>query len=399
MTATYKAIVLGSGVTALGVIRNLGRQGIKIVALTDKDNFSMHSKYISTARIVPHLRSDPEMLLIELQRIVQNNPGTRFCLLPCSDEHLVAIGQIRHKLPECIQTNQANLETLNLFLNKWKFYSLLDELKLAYPKSFFPKDPSDLDTFKHEINYPVFIKPLYSHLFRKIFVGQKGFSAYNIDQLRNYLKKCFAVNIDVMISEIVPGNSDDHYFIDGYVDKAGELKTVFTRKRLHMYPLDFGNSTSMVSIPTADIQPAIDELKILLKHLDYRGIFSLEVKHDAISGTYKMLDLNGRSWWYAIFPSMCGVNIIEMAFNDVLDIPYNKNGEFVKNRHFMYFWPEIKSLISMYKNKRLGFFEAIKAFRFSFNYPIFAIDDPKPLICRAQHWFKAKFAYRVSGHE
>ena len=96
------------------------------------------------------------------------------------------------------------------------------------------------------------------------------------------------------------------------------IKALFARRRLRIYPPDFGNSTAMVSIPLDDVQQAVDSLRTVLHAVGYRGIFSGEFKRDPRDGRFKLLEINTRPWWFIDFAVRCGVDVCRMAYDDAL---------------------------------------------------------------------------------
>jgi predicted ATP-grasp superfamily ATP-dependent carboligase len=56
----------------------------------------------------------------------------------------------------------------------------------------------------------------------------------------------------------------------------------------------------------------------LLKHLKYRGVFSVELKRDERDGVCRLIEVNARPWWYVEFAGQCGVDVISMYVADAL---------------------------------------------------------------------------------
>ena len=132
------------------------------------------------------------------------------------------------------------------------------------------------------------------------------------------MSKILAVGIEVVLQEYVPGPATRHHFIDGYVDSKGTLRTQFARRRLRMYPLDFGDSSALLSIPLAALGTLPERFPELLKAIYYRGIFSAEFKYDERDKEYKLLEINARPWWYIAYAADCGVDVATMAYRDAL---------------------------------------------------------------------------------
>jgi len=391
------AIVIGLGINGLGLIRNLGRSGVKVVALADGKNYAAKSRYCSKLIIKDGVSSDPDMLAGVLEEIRTENPDGALCVFPSSDKSLTALAEIKERVQN-LHVNIPDKKALDLFIDKWSFYSLLEELHIPYPKTDIVGKNARAENFS-DYDFPLFLKPQQSHLFREKFQGLKGFTVDNAPELDKHLDICRENNLEMMITEIVPGFSELHYFIDGYVDKHGALAALFARRRLHMYPPRWGNSTSMVSIPQEEIKPAVSNLKKLLEHTHYRGIFSLEVKYDAGKDKYKFIELNARSWWYNLFPASCSINIIELALKDLLQDKIDPFTTYKTGVKHIYWWPEVKARFENFRQKEKGLFHFLGAFKPSYNTPIFAFDDPLPFLKRLHEYICQQFRDRVPGHE
>lgn len=125
-----------------------------------------------------------------------------------------------------------------------------------------------------------------------------------------------SANMSVVLQEYIPGSATEHFFVDGYVDRTGVIKALFARRRKRIYPPDFGNSTSMVSVPLSEVEGAVDSVHRVLAAADYRGIFSVEFKRDPRDGAFKLLEINSRPWWFVDFAVRCGVDVCRMAYDD-----------------------------------------------------------------------------------
>ena len=149
-----------------------------------------------------------------------------------------------------------------------------------------------------------------------------------IEEARRRLREIIAAGMSVVLQEYIPGPCTEHYFVDGYVDRAGRIKALFARRRLRIYPPDFGNSTAMVSIPLDDVQQAVDSVCTVLHAVGYHGIFSGEFKRDPRDGRFKLLEINTRPWWFIDFAVRCGVDVCRMAYDDALGLPVAAVGDY-----------------------------------------------------------------------
>jgi predicted ATP-grasp superfamily ATP-dependent carboligase len=135
-------------------------------------------------------------------------------------------------------------------------------------------------------------------------------------EARRRLAEITAAGMTVVLQEYIPGSFTEHYFVDGYVDRGGLIKGLFARRRLRIYPPDFGNSTAMVSIGLDEVSQAVESVRRVLGAVGYQGIFSAEFKRDPRDGLFKLLEVNTRPWWFIDFAVRCGVDVCRMAYDD-----------------------------------------------------------------------------------
>jgi D-aspartate ligase len=125
----------------------------------------------------------------------------------------------------------------------------------------------------------------------------------------------------MLLQEYIPGPPTGHVFLDGYVDRAGVMRACVARRRLRMYPADFGNSTLSVTVPSDEVRDAIDCLRRLFHTLGYRGLFDAEFMYDERDQQFKLIEVNARPWWQLEILSACGADVVPMAYRDALGLP------------------------------------------------------------------------------
>jgi predicted ATP-grasp superfamily ATP-dependent carboligase len=147
--------------------------------------------------------------------------------------------------------------------------------------------------------------------------GVKALAVRDEADARARLEEVWATGIgSMLVQEYVPGPASSHYFIDGFVRADGRVAAQLARRRLRMFPRDFGNSTYHVTVPLDEVGAAPGHLERLLAETGFRGIFSAEFKRDDRDGELKILEVNVRPWWYVHFAATCGVNVCELAHRE-----------------------------------------------------------------------------------
>lgn len=239
-------------------------------------------------------------------------------LVPCADAWVRAIGGLPAEVRARYPASVASLAAVNVLVDKARFALALQQLGLPHPQTHAMGSEADLINVSHAARQHWFLKPADSQRFFARF-GIKAFLVHSREDAAARLRECAAAGLGMVLQEYIPGLPSNHYFIDGFVDRAGVTRARFARRRLRMFPVDFGNSTAMVSVPISEVEDACRTLDVLFRHLGYRGIFSAEFKRDDRDGRMKLLEVNSRVWWYVEFAARCGVNVCAQCILDALE--------------------------------------------------------------------------------
>lgn len=367
-------LILGTGLTPLGVMRCLGRKGIQARCCSEHLTSEAHSRWCrKTDRSIGAFGTASELAqLLESWRV------DRAVLIPCSDHWTLEVTRLEPSLRERFRLCLSDEATLNRFLDKRKFAALLEQVDVPRPLTRVVAGESDLATLNIESGSTWFLKPTDSQRFLGTF-GCKAFRLSSMDEARERLVQIHEAGLQVILQEYVPGSADSHYFIDGFVDRTGVVRAFFARRRMRMYPPDFGNSTYLVSIEADHVAPAIDTLKRLFETTRYRGIFSAEFKFDHRDGLFKILEVNCRPWWYVEFAGVCGVNVVEMAYRDALGLPVDTVDHYEIGVALIFPYYDYHAFRHLRRTTGLGVWPWIRSWIGS-KRAVFCWDDPMPAL-------------------
>jgi predicted ATP-grasp superfamily ATP-dependent carboligase len=316
------ALVLGGDFTALGVMRSLGRRGIRLFAHGTEQAHARWSRWFRPLPDVPAGLSAEALL----DRLAGGSHG-RLVLLPCSDPWLRAAARRVAEGPGGLLASLPPPDTVEAFVDKGRLAGLLEAHGVPHPRTVVARGPAEVESAVGSLPGSAFLKPRDSHAFQARF-GVKAFRTTQAAEAAARGREAAESGLEMLVQEYVPGPATCHYFLDGFVDRTGTVRAVFARRRLRMWPPDFGNSTSMVSVPVPEAAPAAADLERLLAGTGYRGIFSAEFKRDPRDGRFKLLEVNARPWWFVEFAERAGVNVCEMAFRDAIGLPVETVGSY-----------------------------------------------------------------------
>ena len=381
-------VILGEGLTALGVLRCFGRAGIPVYCVSDDLGILVWSRFFRRMRANPKSVSHPNQLASLLERL----PFERCVLVPCADNWASAVAALPNEFAERYPTSQASAETLRLLVDKGGFADLLVKLRVPHPKTFVINSAEQLGSLDVADFAGSFLKPRDSQAFFTFYEAKACRVKSREDAVWRF-ERIQDDGFEVLFQEYVPGPASNHYFIDGFVDSTGQVCALFARRRLRMYPTDFGNSSYMISIPIEDVSSAAENLKRLLQEISYRGIFSAEFKFDERDRQFKILEINARPWWFVEFAAQCGVDVCKLAYRDALGErvrPVRSYRTGVRSVH-PYF--DIHACLKLRSEGKLGVLSCIKSW-VGAKYPVLCFDDPLP----AYYWWLKKVWFKLIGH-
>lgn len=183
------AIVLGASTNGLGVIRSLGREGIRVIGVDSNP----HAPGLASRFCEPLLARDPSVdpqALLKSLMDLGSKLSFKGVLYPTSDAYVLFASRFREQLSRYFLFAIPSEEVLECIVNKRKLYELAESLGVSYPATHFPGTIEEVVAIKDEIEFPAFIKPYYSHLWRKAF-RNKGFIVDNPIQLVKVFTEVF----------------------------------------------------------------------------------------------------------------------------------------------------------------------------------------------------------------
>lgn len=375
--AAVPAVVLGTSITALGVLRSFGRSQIPAYAVTQRGDLPTLSRWYRPLPGGEPGAPGPEAL----RAVAAAIPGERAVLVPCTDRWVEAVSALRAELaPRCV-SSLAPAEAIAALLDKGSLASLAAETGVPHPRTAVLRRPEDLDALESWDFSRAFLKPRSSARFLERY-RVKGLRVASLEEARRRLREIAAEGIEVLLQEYVPGPADHHYFIDGFLDAGGRARALFARRRLRMFPADFGNSTLMESVPVAEVEAAWSALARLLARVSYRGIFSAEFKRDPRDGAFRLLEVNVRPWWYVEFAETSGVGVVELAYRDALGLPLRDGFRYRAGRRCVYPYFDRAAVAEARLRREAGVrapgWLGAAANWLTASQPVFAWDDPAP---------------------
>jgi predicted ATP-grasp superfamily ATP-dependent carboligase len=369
------AIVLGGGMNGLGVIRNLGRNGVNVYCIVDKNDPVISSGFCTKSHVVSHIQESASVLRAFLMKIAKNFADCPV-LFSTNDLYSLHLAYLKDELEDNYYVPLAPHKVVKTLVNKREFYQSISKYSIPHPKTYFPESQQDVKRISKEIEYPVFVKPSMSQIFSLKF-RRKGFVATSKEDLTNYYS--FVVNhkVDVIFQEIIPGLSGRNMFgVEAYFDKNHYAKGLFSYIRLRGWPPVFGSTCLRESVSMKELAKPYIMVENYLRGLGYSGLMEAEWKKDHKNGVFKLLEINARQSMQNSLPARCGVNLVLMAYLDAIGEKVRSVDNYVEGCRWIDFVGNLQSVMKSKTSMKelLTSLEKVKEWSF------FAVDDLEPWI-------------------
>jgi D-aspartate ligase len=306
------AILLGGGPIALPVARSLARKGVRVTALGTTDDPVRRSR--ACAEYVDLGSGDgvQDRWLAWLA----GHPVPGAVVLPCNDDALELSARHRARLLELgYRPAELDPEVTLAMLDKDRTYQLARACDVPTPHTVVAR-PGDDVSVADDLQLPCALKPRHSHLFIRHFgLRIKAFHAADRDELAFHLERLGALGLEMIVTEIIPGDEDAFCSFYGYLDERGESLLHLTKRKLRQYPPHFGLATYHM----VNREPEVIELGLrFCRGVGLRGIGVVEFKRDPRDGALKLIECNARFTAATELVHHAGVDLAGIAYDRAL---------------------------------------------------------------------------------
>jgi predicted ATP-grasp superfamily ATP-dependent carboligase len=294
------AVVLGGDYQGLGIARSLGRRGVPVSVVDDERSPAAVSRHVAHHVRVPDLHDD-EAVVTALERLAASRDVEGWVLYATRDENVAALARHSDRLAS-YRVSAPDWSAVRVCWDKRETYRLAARLGVDHPRTWVPRDLAELE----DPRFPLVVKPaIKEHFFYA--TGEKAWRVDGPAELADAYTRAVAITGpgEIMLQELIPGGGSEQYSWCGLVSR-GRPVAVMTVRRRRQHPSDFGRASTYVE--TVDL-PELDEpSERFLGALDYDGLVEVEYKRDPRDGSFRLLDVNARTWGYHSLGAAAGVD-------------------------------------------------------------------------------------------
>ena len=297
-------LVVGNHTQGLGIVRSLGRNGIKPHVLYDKHvSLARFSRYCSSFNLTRH-GSLGRVYRNDVRDIVQR---AMLSLVP-EKEKWVLFG-VSEDIINFFYARQDALRSKFLFpendiadiTDKYVFARRTKRAGVQSPDTYLLSEFDSRQLIKNRF----VAKGRTGNKFRNIgnIKGLTVADAADLARIRQYVKGRVGEN-EVILQQLVESDSNIHSCCGFSVD--GELLVVFIYEKVRQAPDQFGTGTFSISRNVSEIR---EKAQAIIAELNYTGIFEIEFLKDKFSRCFVAIEMNPRTWKSIDLSTACNKNL------------------------------------------------------------------------------------------
>jgi len=322
----FRCLIIGSDINAYYLARCYHEYTGRKADLLATFPFS-YTKYTNILNIkyIKDLWNE-ETFLKEIDKYYNQYKNEKILLVSSNETYGEFIAKNQKDLKDKFYFNYPSVKLQHTLVNKEDFYKTYEDSVLDLPDTYY-YDCSKDTKIKRELTYPVIVKPANVIMFKHMeFAGKKKIYRLNtleeVEHVIDLFKKGGYTDT-LIIQEYIPG--DDSYLFDAvvYVDKNHKTKLVsFAQIGLQEHNSRMIGNAAVIINGYSEHPGVEEQIKKITKFMDtigYQGFAEFDMKYDARTKKYKVMEINARQGRCSYYITPCGYNLIEVLARDLID--------------------------------------------------------------------------------
>ncbi len=373
------AVLLGANmVTAVSVIRSLGRAGVDVRLLCRPGAAPSYSKY---ARRLPAdgPGGQPDLWLRYLLG-AESDDLRGAVLLACNDDALELLLDHRDALAERYVLDVCDVAAQRAMLDKLATYRMAAEAGVPTPRFWPAQTAQQVQSQSDEYVYPLMVKPLFAHRFKKVITG-KYLMVRDFDELMAAFRRVDEKGLEVVLLEVIPGPDDLLCSYYTYIDDQGTPQFHFTKRVIRRYPEREGGGCYHIT----DWNPEVRDLGLkLFRHAGLKGVANVEFKRDPRDGQLKLIECNARFTAANGLLVASGIDLGSYVYRRLAGLPQPAlvDGAYARGLRLWYPLDDFQAFLELRDQGRLDLVSWVRGVAHYQVLPYFSWSDPMPSAVR-----------------
>lgn len=384
-------VILGGNANSLSIVRNLGRHGIDVNVSLPSASASLKSRFCKRRFPVP-TGTTPESywadLLLDEAKSKELEGSVVFAL---DDVSVSFLAKHREQLAQRFLLDDALPDLHLAMLDKQRTLELAAEAGVAAPKHLRVRSLDDLDRVRDEFEFPVVIKPVSAHLFRRHFPGIKIVVVDDESKLRSDVERFLEKDLEIIICEMIPGPDSQLSSYYTYHDADGQPQFHYTKRILRRHRLNCGKATYHI----ADWLPETAEAgKKFFSGIGFRGLGNVEFKHDLRDGRLKLIECNPRFTDAHELLVRGGIDTSLWIYNHLTGRENPEVDPYRRQHRLLFPLFDLVAYRDLKRHGKITTGEWLKSLVFPHAFPFFSVSDPMPFMAETIRTLKEQLGKR-----
>ncbi|TAM82215.1 MAG: carboxylate--amine ligase [Acidobacteria bacterium] len=317
---------------SLGIVRSLGKKGIRISVLADKPTrLASYSRYCSARYEVPApYEGSFSPAVIDLIRRFHFD-----LIIPVGYDPTLALAQHKNEINSLSRLEIVDAETIRLAADKRYVNELAQKVGVPAPRTVSPESPDEVLSLSRDLKFPVVIKAAIEPLVKKgvqyARTPQELLEQYEVLWERSRQSR----TRPPIVQEYIPGFGCGFFALY----QKGVCKRIFMHRRVREVPPAGGISCCAESYYDQKLK---EYGTLLLNQLGWHGVAMVEFRYDTGDHDYKLVEINPKFW-----------GSLDLALAAGVDFPYYlcqlAQGQTIEyseryNRKIRFHWPLLETL-------------------------------------------------------
>lgn len=374
------AVVIGASCNGLSFVRSLGRRRIPTLLLDSNRLLGTFTRFGKVV-LLPPVDQSP-LIWIEFLRLVGRRLPVPAVLFATSDPHCLLISKHRSELEPYFRFLFASEQTMETILNKRLQYQAAQAADIPIPQAYFPQSFQEAAELATGLRYPCLLKPYFSSARAKL--GKKVVVVNSPDELQAAFQQITAMNLPVMIQQLVSGDDSALFGYLALWDHQGREIAWLTKRKLRQNPPGFGDGSLQQTIHAPEVT---DLSRRFLRALNYCGFVGVEFKLDAETRTFRLIEVNPRTVIANQLAITAGVDFPWIGYQllmgrDIRPVSFRTGVKFVHES-----W-DFQAYLALRKTGRLSLAGWLSSLCSAQSRALWACNDPMPFFAGVVRLFR-----------
>jgi predicted ATP-grasp superfamily ATP-dependent carboligase len=311
-TSTPVVILRSSHHGGLGIIRSLGRLGIRVYTVeTNRWEPGYSSRYCS-GRFMLNTTADPPEEAIGRLLEIAGRVGGQPLLIPTTDQGAKWVADHAAELRSAFRFPAQDPVLVRVLSDKHRMEALARRCGVPTAQAMVPRSRQDLEQFLETAAFPVVVKATDAERFRRFAGGTKFIIHTPRELLAIYAKTGDAEDPAFLVQEFIPG---EDWMFNGYFDRNSSCIFGLTGKKIRRFPAETGVTSLGICLRNETVEKTTVGF---MQTIGYRGILDIGYRRDRRDGSYKVLDVNPRiGCTFRLFVAACGMDVARALYLDM----------------------------------------------------------------------------------